>query len=420
MQRKRLRTDRLHLDEQPCGDNKSHPSLSGWRPTCVGKDCSSSYGKLFQGRTQLLLNPMTKTMVCLALAGVLIMTGCSGYYGLFGPPRATTHIQTYVNGDLAGWETVAFEDQPFSSLSQHSFSAEGGDYDPDVSADGRWIVISSLRHSPNPDIYIKQVTGATATRLTSDPASEIQPAFSPSGDKVAYASNRANNWDIWVVGVDGSNCVQLTTSPSNDIHPSWSPDGKQIVYCSLGSRGKWEIWIVSVENPSTKKWIGYGLFPEWCPNPKISKIAYQQSRFRGSQWFSVWTIDMIDGEAKFPTEIVSSVDHACICPDWAGDGTQLVYSTVSRGIYEDGRHELNMSTGEDIWTVNLDGRSNLRLTHADASNFSPCWGSDGRVFFCSDRTGIDNIWSIRPQQVKFTREEPVDLTQHPQNSFRAN
>jgi len=432
MQYKDLLPDRLGMDSRPPGEKSSYFSLAGWRPTCTGNFHPKTPDILFHGRTPLQLKTAAKILTCLVLMASLVLCGCSypncpNSHNNGSYPTTTvkhsTPIQTNLYGDLREWEVAEFSAKPFASLIQHSFCEEGGDFDPDVSADGNWIVLSSLRHSPNPDIYIKQTNGSTTTRLTSDPASEIQPCFSPEGDKVAYAGNRSGNWDIWIIGIDGTNPTQLTNSPNHDIHPSWSPDGKQIVYCSLGARSQqWELWVVSAENPSMKKWIGYGLFPAWCPNPQIPKIAFQQARFRGSQWFSIWTIDLIDGEARYPTEIITSVDHACICPDWSADGNWLAYSTVSRNIYEKTEPPLpeNLSSGEDIWIVALDGRNNLRLTQSDASNFSPCFGPDETVYFCSDRNGIENIWSIKPHQIRFNQQNPVDLSKHPQNTVKAN
>ena len=385
-------------------------SLPGWRPTCAGVNRRIRQGQFYQGFMQV--NRTAKYLVLWFCMFFLI--GCT-HSNQQTPYNES--VRTNLYGELDGWQPVSFSAKPFSSLEQHSFCEEGGDYDPDLSTDGKWIVYSSLQHSPNPDLYIKQVHGATSTRLTSDAASEIQPAFSPNGEQVAYASNRVGNWDVWVIGVDGSNPTRITDGASNDIHPSWSPDGKQIVYCSLGSRSKqWELWVVNVENPGNKKWIGYGLFPEWNPNPKIPKIAFQQSRYRGSQWFSIWTVDIVGGEAKFPTEIVSSTQHACICPSWSADGMHLTYSTVSRGQFEKSDDPAPEFNGEDIWIVDLDGRNILRLTSSDSSSFSPTWSSDGRVFFCSDRKGIENIWSILPNQINFNAQKPIDLSQHPQNS----
>jgi len=382
--------------------------------------------KTVQGPTQVQLDKVLRTCVVASL--LLVGCGCSqgtgGWSWLkWGKAKegASPQLETNLYGNLSGWQPVAFDAKPFASLVQHSFAEEGGDFDASVSPDGKWLAFSSMRHSPNPDLYIKQVSGFTVTRLTSDPASEIQPSFSPLGDKVAYASNREGNWDIWVVGVDGTNPVRLTSGLGNDIHPSWSPDGKQIAYCSQGpGSSQWELWVVSTENPSVKKWIGYGLFPAWSPNPKVSKIAFQQARYRGSQWFSIWTVDMVDGEARYPTEIVGSVDYACICPTWSPEGTKLAYGTVGRSAYEKTEPTAPGAAGEDIWVVDLDGRNNLRLTQSDAASFSPCWGPDGSVYFVSNRKGVENIWSVRPHQVLFNRDKPLDLSGHPLNSIQAN
>lgn len=339
-------------------------------------------------------------------------------------------MRTNLEGQLDSWQEVSFEAKPFSSLIQHSFCEEGGDFDPDISADGKWLVFSSLQNSPNPDLYLKQVNGATATRLTSDTASEIQPCFSPSGDKVAYATNRSGNWDIWVIGIDGTNPTRLTSDGSDDIHPSWSPDGTQIVYCSTGARSRqWELWILEVAKPSIRKFIGYGLFPRWCPNAQVPKIAFQLARARGSRWFSIWTIDIVNGEARYPTEIISNIDYACICPAWSSDGAKIAYSTVGQAgrLDNDKNPQVKPApagpstpTAEDIWIVDIDGRNNHSLTNSDTRNFSPAWSVDGRIFFCSDRNGLENVWSIMPHAVDFNAAAPVDLTSHPQGGIIAN
>ena len=364
------------------------------------------------------LNIKNRSLTIL-LACTLFLGGCyvdSDSSSTAEMTPASQSLRVSLDGDLSGYQPVEFDSKPFTSLIQHSFCEEGGDYDPDVSSDNKLIVFSSLRHSPNPDIFIKQINGFVATRLTSDPASEIQPAFSPKNDKVAYACNRSGSWDIWVVGIDGSNPTRLTSGVSNDIHPSWSSDGKDIVYCSFGPRSKqWELWTVNVENPSVKKWIGYGLFPEWSPNPKVNKIVFQRARYRGSRWFSIWTLDMIDGEAKYETEIISNVNYACITPSWSMDASMLAYCTVGKNMYDTTKTDSLVpdAAGEDVWVIDVTGRNNHRVTGSDAADFSPVWSPDGRLFYCSDRSYIDNIWSVRPVKVDFNRKEPFEMSNHP-------
>ena len=358
------------------------------------------------------------------VAVAVVVGGCSRSAAVLddrGTVMSPT-LQTNLYGQLDPWQSVEFSARPMASLIQHSFCQEGGDFDPDISTDGTWMVFSSLRHAPNPDLYIKRIDGATATRLTSDPASEIQPCFSPDAAKVAYASNRSGSWDIWVVGVDGSNPVRITTDNANAMHPSFSPDGKRLVYCAYGSKsGQWELWIVHLDNPAVKQWIGYGVFPQWCPNADVPKIAFQLPRYRGDRWFSIWTIDLVDDEARYPTEIISSVHHACICPAWMADGSKLLYSTVGNAADRaDTDSDIPSTVGQDVWMVDLDGRNNVRLTSGDSGNYSPAWAPDGRVFYCSDRTGVDNVWSTMPQRMDFQQARTVDLSKHPQAALSAN
>jgi len=425
MQRNNLSRNGLGTEPQRCRRRLSNFSpLSRTRP---GPKYSQNYLPSAPGLSQLNSKKQLKIIAVSLIFFLLCLSGCtpSNRYWLPNSPNqqsTQSHLRTNLYGDFQGWEPVDFAAKPFNSLTQRSFCQEGGDFDPDISSDGKWITISSLRHSPNPDIYIKQVNGATVTRLTSDPASEIQPSFSPQSDKVAYAGNRSGNWDIYVVGVDGSNPTQITSSVGNELHPSWSPDGKQLVYCCLEPRSQqWELWIVDVENPGIKKWIGYGLFPSWCPNSDTPKIAFQQARYRGSKWFGIWTVDLVEGEAKYPTAIIESVNYACLCPSWSPDGAKIAYGTISRNIYEETNEPaLDLDSGEDIWIIDIDGRNNLRLTQADAGNFSPSWSPDGDIFFCSDRKGVENIWSVKPHTVNFNRPTPVDLTRHPQSNIRSN
>ncbi|MCF7957818.1 MAG: hypothetical protein K9M57_05145 [Phycisphaerae bacterium] len=392
-------------------------------PTCRGQvyvECENEGTTIGFFRRLGTLKSYSKILVIIISGMFFLTSGCQKPVETVSKAHSSS-VEMGLYADLGSYDPVRFNATPFSSLSQHSYCEEGGDFDPDITQDGKWIVFSSLRHAPNPDLYIKQVNGRTATRLTSDPASEIQPCFSPGGDKVAFTSNRSGSWDIWVVGVDGSNPTRLTSGISNDIHPSWSPDSKQLVYCSYGPRSsQWELWLVDVTNPGTKKMVGYGLYPEWSPSKTSNKIAFQLPRYRGSQWFSIWTVDIVNGEAKYPTEIISNVSYACISPTWAPDGKSIAYCTVGKDVYEKTDPTATKVSGEDIWMIGLDGRNNHRLTASDASDYSPTWSSDGRVYFCSDRQYIDNIWSAKPQGIDYETETPVELSQHPQSGIVAN
>jgi TolB protein len=280
-----------------------------------------------------------------------------------------------------------------SNVAQITFATEGACSDPDVDHEGERMVFASTQHSTTSDIYMKSTRGRTLTQLTTDPADDIMPAFHPAGHRIAFASNRAGNWDIYVMSTNGGQPMKLTDERDHELHPSWSPDGRRLVYCKLGSQsGRWEMWVVDTENPGVRRFLDYGLFPQWCPDIARSKILFQRARQRGSRYFSVWTIDYVNGDAVHPTEIVSAGNAAVINPGWSADGSRIVFVTVVEPEESpDDEYPLEQA---DIWIVNLDGSGRTNLTNGRYANYQPVWSGDGRVYFVSNRTGVDNVWAV--------------------------
>ena len=74
-----------------------------------------------------------------------------------------------------------------------------------------------------------------ATKVTWDAGLEIQPAISPDGRSVAYASGTPRNTRIYVRHVSGGRPIALTNDTvSVQTEASWSPDGAQILFLANG------------------------------------------------------------------------------------------------------------------------------------------------------------------------------------------
>jgi TolB protein len=282
-----------------------------------------------------------------------------------------------------------------TNFAQVTAVTEGACADPDIDRSGRWLVFSSTMHRPTSDLYLKSIAGKTVTQLTSDPADDAMPCFSPDGQRLAFTSNRGGNWDIYVMGVDGGQPTQLTTGPEHEMHPTWSPDGTLLAYCKLGSQsGRWEIWVADAANPGVRHFLDYGLFPQWCPDPARSKLLFQKARQRGSRYHGIWTIDYVAGEAMHPTEIVSAANAATINPTWSPDGSMIAFVAV----VEPDSGSAAAPQQADVWIVNIDGSGRTNLTNGRFANFQPAWATDGRVYFVSNRSSVDNIWAVTTER----------------------
>ncbi len=308
---------------------------------------------------------------------------------------ADAHLTLF--GELPERTRIPFRPQASAPMAQHSFTTEGADFDVDLSPDGKWMVYASTRNTVQPDIYLKSVDGLAVTQLTSDPAADVQPCFSPDGKSIAFASYRSGNWDIWMIGLEGGQATQVTFSPHHEIHPSFAPDGRRLVFCMFNQRAEqWEICTLQLDQPGSQKTVGIGLFPKW--SPVEDSIVYQKARQRGGRWFSIWRMDLVMGEPRFPIELAASAEMALIQPSWSPDGAWVTYGTAMLGSPGQPPEETlsPVASRGDIWIMRSDGTSNMCLTDGASAHFGPAWSSDNRVYFTSLQGGVENVWSVRP------------------------
>ena len=71
----------------------------------------------------------------------------------------------------------------------------------------------------------------TPQRLTDDVFVETDPAWSPDGTQLAFASDRAGDMDIWVRDLRTGRDRRLTSMPNAEMVPAWSPDGTPHCVC---------------------------------------------------------------------------------------------------------------------------------------------------------------------------------------------
>lgn len=198
------------------------------------------------------------------------------------------------------------------------------------------------------DIWIVDRAGGEARRLASDPGLETYPVFSPDGKKLAFArKNEASGqqaWDVYVVPASGGEAARLTYHPDLDLPVGWTPDGRRVLFFTLRDR-TWNLdsrlYTISAEGgqpeplPLPGGWAG-------SFSPDASRIAYAPRP------------DALDIFAW---------------RNYRGGGPSLI--------------RLARLSDAAVETV----------PRTDSNDTAPMWGTDGRVYFLSDRDGTNNLFA---------------------------
>lgn len=124
-------------------------------------------------------------------------------------------------------------------------SNPANDTEPAWSPDGEIIAFTSNRDGTN-HIYLMNANGSGPRRLTSGTLPESEPDWSPDGERLAFVSGDNGGSQIFVVDSNGSNLRQLTDGPGLNRNPAWSLDGAMIVFWSDRTGNK-EIYIVRID-----------------------------------------------------------------------------------------------------------------------------------------------------------------------------
>ena len=131
-----------------------------------------------------------------------------------------------------------------------------GDYfDPAFSPDGKRLAVD-IFDGKRYDIWVYEWERDTLTRLTFSGDENIAPAWTPDGQRIAYASEeKSGTYSLWWKRADGSGDAQrLTESKDAKVPKSWSPDGKVLAFVQLNPKTSWDILTLSVEGSEKSGW----------------------------------------------------------------------------------------------------------------------------------------------------------------------
>jgi len=187
-----------------------------------------------------------------------------------------------------------------------------------------------LRRNGNSDIYAINVDRDGLIRLTSHPADDRDPAFSPDGTQLAFASHRDGNWDVYRMDLDSGVTTRLTISNTYEAAPAWSPDGQWIVFESYRDDNL-DLYMMRARDGSQVTRLTTDAAPEvnptWSPDGK--SIVFASYR-EGNKDIYLLPLDSEQGEDDL-ANLTNSPDRDEDNPAWSADGQQLAYTSGRPG-----------------------------------------------------------------------------------------
>jgi len=215
----------------------------------------------------------------------------------------------------------------------------------------------------NFDIYVKQIGGlGPPVRLTTDPADEFCPAWSPDDRWIAFVRQQPTNWAIMLMPSVGGSQRKLTEI-SGFSNFSWTPDAKWLAFSTGDSaQGPDSIWAINVDTGERRR---------------LTTFVTQSAGAQSALGDSIPSISTDSSSLAFARRVKSYVCELYVqrlTPDLRPEGepvrvTDRRYPEVAGIAWTANGHEIVYSAGgsnaESLWRVPVSGqRAPERLPYA--------------------------------------------------------
>jgi Tol biopolymer transport system component len=231
------------------------------------------------------------------------------------------------------------------------------------------------------------------SQVTFSEAIEQYPAWSPSGEELAFSREEGGIRNIFIKNlVSGDEC-QLTESNFDHIQPVWSPDGATVLFVRssqpnvklepgdvFGYFIDGDVWAIDIASKKESKLIDRASNPEYSPDGM--RVAFDAS-WAGPR--RIWSVDKLGHNPQQHTSD-SSEGTFHVRPRWSPDGKRIVFQNIERTKFD--VRVFDIASGNYHW-----------VTNDAVQDLDPVWSPSGDfIYFSSYRGGGINIWRASMHQ----------------------
>ncbi|HVS14945.1 MAG TPA: protein kinase [Thermoanaerobaculia bacterium] len=264
--------------------------------------------------------------------------------------------------------------------------------DPAWSPDGRAIAFSTeelfLPYHGIDGGRLGVIDVASGSRRLLEAGDAHQPAWSPSGSRIAYwglFETRTSNREIATIGIDGGAPLAVASDPAVDWNPVWSEDGRHLYFLS-DRGGAMNLWRVAIDEASGRQLAA----PESVPLPadEVIYLARSGKRWVYAAYSSRSQIQRLEFDPERSALVgvprpVLSTTRTVRTVEPSPDGKRLAFTT--------------MRPQEDLYVVAAEGGTPTQLTDDPEFDRFASWAPGGEeIVFDSDRGEGYQQWGIRP------------------------
>lgn len=232
-----------------------------------------------------------------------------------------------------------------------------------------------------PRVQFQNAQGA-ANEILANVGINSYASVSPKDGTLAVEvlSAQTHKFDIWHLEPSGKKLGVLVETADDDQNPRWSPDGMQLIFHRQSPDRGYEVWIKNLKNDTLKR-VDAGLTPAWSPDGHSVVYAKKVQ----DNW-DIYTQQLETGRVTRLTHDISREQY----PYWAklGGEEQIVFASNKSGIYE-------------IWSMRPDGTNPRRLSSAGQLTgnrmIGPVVSADGQkiAFWEIDYKHDHSVWVMR-------------------------